>query len=86
MNEHHHPVGRPSGEKPSISLNLKPWLAPNFAHVEMPPRHKQDGAHELPSFHVRDLPVEALDRLAEQWRHDLYEKAGKPLPEDRRDL
>lgn len=68
----------------TIALQMKPWTAPNYATVEMPPRPKQDGVQALPSFHVKDLPLETLDRLAEQWRRDLYQKAGQPLPEDRK--
>lgn len=68
---------------PTVSLRMKPWIVPNFAQVEMPPRHKQEGVQALPSFHVRDLPVETLDELAERWLRDLYKNADKPLPEDR---
>jgi len=65
-------------------FTIKPFMTPNYAVMEMPPRPKQDGAQSLPSFHIGELDLETLDRLAEQWRRELYEKAGKPLPEDRK--
>jgi hypothetical protein len=61
-----------------MKMKLKPWLSPNYAQVEMPPRPRQDGPKEPPSLHVSELSAEALDGLAEQWLADLYTKAGKP--------
>jgi hypothetical protein len=68
----------------TIALKVKPWMVPNFVSIEMPPRPKQDGIAALPSIPLKDLPLETLDSLAEQWRTELYAKAGKPLPEDRK--
>jgi len=72
-----------SSSNATMAFTMRPWLAPNFATVDMPAAPKQDGMRDLPTFHVSDLPVETLDQLAEQWRVDLYVKAGKPLPENR---
>lgn len=68
----------------TISLKLKPWTIPNYASIDAPANPRQGGVDLLPSVAVRDLPIEALDSLAEQWRLDLYVKAGKPLPEARK--
>lgn len=61
----------------SIKMKLKPWLTPNFANIEVPPRPKQDGVVELPSIPVSELSMEALSSLAQQWLTELYTKAGK---------
>lgn len=64
----------------TIEMKLKPWLSPNYAPLEMPPGKREDGVKELPSFHVSELPQEALDAQARQWLIDLYAKAKKPNP------
>ncbi len=61
----------------SIEMKLKPWQTPNYAQVELPSAPKQEGVRELPSVHVSELSLEALDDLARQWLTDLYNKAGK---------
>lgn len=63
-----------------MQMNLKPWLAPNYAPMEMPPGKREDGVKELPSFHVSELSQEALDGQAKRWLSDLYIKAKKPNP------
>ncbi len=62
----------------ATEVKLKPWLTPNFATIEMPPRPKQEGISALPSIPVKELSPQALADLAEQWLTELYEKAGKP--------
>lgn len=64
-----------------MKMKMKPFVVPNFAVMEMPPRLKQDGMRELPSFPIADLPLETLDKLVEELRQNIYEKAGKELPE-----
>jgi hypothetical protein len=64
----------------SVEMKLSPWLPPNFARVALPPGKRQDGLRELPAIAIADLPIEALNSLAEQWLVALYAKAGKPSP------
>lgn len=64
----------------TTAVKFRRWLAPNFATQDMPPRPKQDGMVALPTAHVRDLPHQVLDALAEAWLVDLYEKAGQSNP------
>ncbi len=60
-----------------ISVPLKPWTTPNFAHLDLP-----SGA-ECSSLSIKALGAEALDELVNEWRKEVYEKAGVPLPEKR---
>ncbi len=64
----------------TMQMKLKPWMAPNYAQLEMPPGEREDGVKELPSFHVKELSQEALDGHARAWLMDLYLKAAKPNP------
>jgi len=67
-----------------IAMKVKPWQTPNFANIDLPPRPKQEGMTALPSIAVEDLPIETLDSLVNQWRVEMYAKARKSLPEDRK--
>jgi hypothetical protein len=50
----------------------------------MPPRPKQEGLQELPKVHVKELPFQVLDALAEAWLQDLYMNAKQSNPFARR--
>ena len=60
----------------TIALTLKPFTVPNFVLVETPPGLKQDGAQQLPSIPLRDLPRETLEQLCAQFRESIMQKAG----------
>ena len=60
----------------TIALTLKPFTVPNFVLVETPPVLKQDGAQQLPSIPLRDLPRETLEQLCAQFREGVMQKAG----------
>lgn len=72
-----------SEDKAFVNFPLKPWVVPNFATVELPPKPKQDGLHALPSIPLADLPLDALDGLVRQWTKEVYQKAGVKAPQDR---
>jgi hypothetical protein len=63
-----------------IKLKLRPWMAPNFAVPESPPGRREDGVRFEAGIHVRDLPVETLAEMADEWRAELFRKAGKKDP------
>lgn len=64
----------------TIALTLKPFTVPNFVLVETPPGLRQDGAHQLPSIPLRDLPRETLEQLCAQFRESIMQKAGHIIP------
>lgn len=66
--------------KASIEIELKPFDVPNYVITVQPPRPKQDGIQELPTFHLSDLDPLTLDRLCRDFRDDVFKKAGKQQP------
>jgi hypothetical protein len=67
----------------TTAVKFKRWQVPNYATQDMPPRPKQEGIHELPKTHVKELPFQVLDALAEAWLQDLYMNAGQSNPFER---
>lgn len=68
-------------QAPEVRMKLRPWLVPNFAIVEVPPRSRQQGfSPEATSIHIRDLDPEILSAMADDWRRRLFTHAGKEDP------
>lgn len=63
-----------------MNVKFRPWIAPNYAQMEMPPRPRQEGWQDRGSVHVRDIPVEDLAALCDQFRADVFAKAGQEDP------
>lgn len=63
-----------------IKLKLRPFQVANYVSVESLPGLKQDGIVEAPTFHVRDLDVDALSELCDRFRADVFANAGKADP------
>jgi hypothetical protein len=62
----------------SIEVKLKSFQVPNFATIDLNPRHLGDrNEATLP---IKDLSDEALDSLAQEWLVGLYSKAGRRSP------
>ncbi len=64
----------------STKVKLKPFLAPNFVSVEMPPRLRQEGMAELPSIPITMIEADALEDLVFEWVEAVYKKAGSRNP------
>jgi hypothetical protein len=64
----------------TTAVKFRRWQAPNYAIQDVPPRPRQEGFSEAPKMHVKELPHQVLDALAEAWLADLYEKAGQRNP------
>ena len=56
----------------TISKELKPWRAPNFAALA--------GGEYSAGVPVSELPRSTLNEMAADWLDDLYRKAGKQSP------
>ncbi|MCK5605406.1 hypothetical protein KAR91_26175 [Candidatus Pacearchaeota archaeon] len=67
---------------PSVEIKLVPIRVPNFIIVKMPPGKKEDGINlgESPKFALRDLDSAVLSDLCDNFRRDIFEKAGKDDP------
>jgi hypothetical protein len=62
----------------TIEVKLQPFLVPNFATVDLNPRHTGDKRETtLP---LSELDSAAVNALAQQWLDDFYKKAGRRCP------
>jgi hypothetical protein len=64
----------------TIQLKLKPWMAPNFAVPERPPGRREDGVHFDTGIPISSLPVDVLSQMCDDWRAEVFRKAGKKDP------
>ena len=65
-----------------MEIELHPFTTPNFVIQKVEPRPRQEGMIEAPKYHLRELDPATLSRLCDQFRRDVFEKAGKtdPMP------
>lgn len=66
--------------KTKIEVELQPFSVPNYVLTVQEPRPKQDGIQETPKYHLSELSPETLDRLCDEFRDAVFEKAGKRKP------
>lgn len=64
----------------TIQTKLKPFSTPNFVSIELPPRPRECGMIELPSIALKDLDEDTLSQLCEEFRQNVFRKAGKKDP------
>lgn len=64
----------------NFKVKLRPWMTPNCVIAEMPPRPRQDGFRESPSWPLSDVDVETLSQLCDKFRREVFKKAGKADP------
>lgn len=63
-----------------IETELKPFPVPDFVYEQVDPRPKQEGFKELPKHALKDLSVETLDKLCDEFRQEVFRKANKQDP------
>ena len=61
-------------------IKLRPFNVPNYVLGETSPGLKQDGFVEGPKWHIKELAETTLSELCDQFRKDVFEKAGKQDP------
>lgn len=59
----------------TIELDVKLWVAPNFVLVKNPDLVAQDLSLPLSA-----IDAVTLERLCDQFRDEVFKKAGKPQP------
>lgn len=65
----------------SIKVDLCPWSVPNFVRLRTPARPRQEGIKpDSEGLPLSVVPVEALVQLCEEFRAEVFRKAGKPDP------
>ena len=60
-----------------IELKLKPFMTPNFVSAE---KQEQFTRGEGPCFPLKDVDADSLSLLCDQFREDVFKKAGKQDP------
>ena len=55
-------------------------MTPNFVIAEMPPRPRQEGFQEAPSWPLAEVDAETLDQMWDEFRAGIFRKAGKSDP------
>ncbi|MCB1886603.1 MAG: hypothetical protein KDH20_03250 [Rhodocyclaceae bacterium] len=67
--------------KIQFMVEIKPFVVPDFVVESLPPGLKQDGLLELPKHPLSALDSLTLDRLCSEFRREVFEKAGKKMPD-----
>ena len=65
-----------------IKLKLKPLSVPNFVIAESRPSTRQEGWKESSSFPLSDLDAETLNEMCNEFRRNVFAKAGIEPPKD----
>jgi hypothetical protein len=63
-----------------IKLKLKPFGTPNFVIAELPPGTRQEGIQDPPKWALSELDAETLAKLCDDFRAEVFRKAGKADP------
>ena len=67
--------------KVNIEVKLKPFQVPNFVLVEPTPGRRDEGMKEPSKFHLSDLDSDSLAKLCDEFRKQVFAKAGKTEPD-----
>lgn len=66
--------------KATLQVELQPFQTPDFVHAVSKPALKQQGMQESPRYPLSDLDPMTLDRLCDDFRAEVFRKAGKEQP------
>lgn len=66
--------------KVEIKLDLLPFNTPNYVLVKQQPGGKEDGFKEGLKFHLKELDPCTLAKLCDEFRTEIFKKAGKQQP------
>lgn len=72
------PSSAPQEDK--VKIDLLPFTTPNYVLQRMPPRPRQDGLTFAPKYPLCDVPADDLAALCDQFRAEIFRKAGKSDP------
>ncbi len=68
--------------KATLEVELKPFQTPNFVSAAGLPGKREDGIQETQSYPLSDLDPHTLAKMCDQYRSEVFKKAGKvPPPE-----
>lgn len=63
-----------------MNIELQPWAAPNFVIMVTPPRPRQEGIHHVSTFPLQAVDADALAKMCDDFRAEVFRKAGKTDP------
>jgi len=65
-----------------MQIKLKSWITPNCVVGVMPPRSRQDGFQPdtAPTWGLNEVDAETLAKMCDEFRAEIFRKAGKPAP------
>ena len=63
-----------------MQIELRPIQTPNFIIQKVAEQPRQAGFQEAPKYAIKDVDAETLSDLCDQFRKDMFAKAGKPDP------
>lgn len=63
-------------------VRLRRMTVPNYVLAESRIAPRNEGFTESPKFALRELPAETLSALCDQFRADVFRRAGKVDPRD----
>ncbi len=66
--------------KVTIEVDLQPFLVPNFVRPVEKPGKRDEGFAETVAYPLSDLDSNTLDRLCDQFRNEVFRRAGKEQP------
>ena len=66
--------------KATLQVELQPFQTPNFVRAVRKAGLKQDGMQELPCYPLSDIDSLTLDKLCNDFRNEVFRKAGKEQP------
>lgn len=70
--------------KVTVEVELKPFIVPNYALQVSKSGKREDGFIEDQKFHLSDLDPITLSNLCDEFRREVFRKAGKEQPPDAR--
>lgn len=62
------------------SVELQPFMTPNYVIQKMPPRPRQEGFVEAPKYHLSEVEADVLAKLCDEFRAAVFAKAEKVDP------
>ena len=66
--------------KATLEVELQPFQTPNFVRAKAADVKREEGMQETSSYPLSDLDPYTLSKLCDQFRADVFKKAGKTQP------
>ncbi len=71
---------RRHGATMKLDVDVQPWSTPNYVIAKMAPRPRQEGLTCALSWSLNEVDPELLSKLCDEFRADIFRKAGRVDP------